>query len=477
MDIAQIYLVLSSKRWLIAACGLAFALLALLMSLVMTPKYVASASVVIDSSGLNPTTGQSSGASEVSRDSIRATQLDIATSNRVARRVVTNLGLHELPEVREEWQSATDGQGDAVEWMVDRIKRRLDVGFGKDSNVLDIHYTAADPRLAALTANGFADAYLQTTLDLRTDYARRSADFFDARVKTLRAELEQARAELSSFERQNKIVSSDERYDIENWMLNNVASQYSQAQSIEADASSRKAVAGGSASTSPDVLQNTVIQALRTDIAREEAQLRQTADRLGENHPDYQAAQQRLQDLRASLDAETRQVASSVARSGTIHERRLAKARAALEAQRARVLDVKDVRDSLAVLQRRVENAQKTYDLVLTRYSQTSLESQSGLNTAVLLTAAVPPLKPVSPRALVNVPIAAIVGVLFGAFVALLLEQYAPRFRREEDFVQALGIPLLAIVPMVERALPGLQEPRRRLRLPGLQWGAGRQLS
>ena len=85
---------------------------------------------------------------------------------------------------------------------------------------------------------------------------------------------------------------------------------------------------------------------------------------------------------------------------------------------------------------------------------------------------AVPPLEPVSPRLLLNLLIAAIVGLLFGVFMALLLEQYAPRFRREEDFTQTLGIPLLAIVPLVERALPGLKPPRRLLRLPGLslQW-------
>ena len=61
--------------------------------------------------------------------------------------------------------------------------------------------------------------------------------------------------------------------------------------------------------------------------------------------------------------------------------------RAALEAQRAKVLRMKAVRDEGLVLVRDVENAQRAYDAVLARFTQTSLESQTTQSNVNVLTA------------------------------------------------------------------------------------------
>jgi len=450
MDGAQILLILKSRLRLIMSTVLLFGLAALLISLILPPRYVASASVVIDSSGMNPTTGQSSGPSEVSRDTIRATQLDIATSQRVARRVVTDLALDKDPTYLEDWADATEkrsGQGDLVDWVAEKLIKRADIIFGKESNVLEIHYKSSNPTFAADAANAFATAYLQTTIDLRTDSARRSADFFDARVKNLGEELEQARAELSSFEQENKVASSDERLDVDMAQLNVLAAQYAQMQVLAADTSSRRSLVSRNANASSDVNLNPVVQATRQELALQRAKLTELAATLGPAHPTYVATRDRVDALQASLDSAASVSAATVSGNSIVDAGRLAQVRNALEQQRAKVLANKEVRGRLEILQRKVENAQRTYDLVLTRYSQTSLESQSVLNTAVLLTPAVVPLVPVAPRMALNVPLGCIVGLLVGICVALLQEQVEPRFRRDADIARVLGVPLLARVP------------------------------
>ncbi|MGS0014528.1 hypothetical protein ACUOIJ_25035, partial [Escherichia coli] len=92
-------------------------------------------------------------------------------------------------------------------------------------------------------------------------------------------------------------VATDERLDYENARLAELSTQIAAAQAAKADTSSREKQASGNTSTSQDVLMNPVIQALRADIIRQEAKLKELSSRFGLNHPEYQSALSELNEL------------------------------------------------------------------------------------------------------------------------------------------------------------------------------------
>ena len=53
-----------------------------------------------------------------------------------------------------------------------------------------------------------------------------------------------------------------------------------------------------------------MIQGLRSEIARQEAKLKDAGGNLGRNHPQYRSMESELAELKARLEAETRHVAS-----------------------------------------------------------------------------------------------------------------------------------------------------------------------
>jgi len=110
------------------------------------------------------------------------------------------------------------------------------------------------------------------------------------------------------------------------------------------------------------------------------------------------------------------------------------------------VMSIKNQRDELAVLQREVENAQRAYDAVAQRLTQTSLESQTQQTNVVVLTPAVEPIEPSSPKLLLNSLLAVFLGTLLGVGCALLLETLSRRVRSAEDLAQALGLPVLGVL-------------------------------
>ena len=227
-----------------------------------------------------------------------------------------------------------------------------------------------------------------------------------------------------------------------------------QAQLGESTSREKQARKPGS---SPDVQHNGVVEGLRAEIARSEAKLEDMSHQYGPNYPAYQRAQAELEALRNSLQEEMRKVASTVNSSNDVNIQREAQIRAALDAQKAKVLKVRGLRDQLTVLQREVDNAQKAFDLVGQRFSQTSLESQVQHTNVIVLSEAQVPTRPSSPKKMRNTAIGVAAGLVLGILLALVLEQRAPRVRLIGDVTSLLELPLLATISGPQGAATGIR--------------------
>jgi uncharacterized protein involved in exopolysaccharide biosynthesis len=194
----------------------------------------------------------------------------------------------------------------------------------------------------------------------------------------------------------------------------------------------------------PEVMQNPLISGLKADSARLEAQRQQMRGRLGRNHPEISRLDAEIASLQQRIASEIRRVASSLGTSRRISDARESEIAAAVEAQRARVIELKSHRDRIAVLQRDVENAQRAYDQITQRLAQTSLESQTRQTNVSVLTVAAAPTRHSSPRLARNLAIAGFFGALLGLGTALLLELASRRIRSDEDLAGALDLPVLA---------------------------------
>jgi polysaccharide biosynthesis transport protein len=444
MTLTQFLSILKARWWVALAVLLATVLVTTVVSLAWPKQYKATSSVVVDykpdpisaifGAGGTPT--------------LIATQVDIIKSDRVAERVVRLLKLNENPQLRAQWQSEAKGQGTIESWLAGLFQRNMEVEPSRESSVISITYRAADPRFAAALANAFAQAYIDTTLELRVDPARRYGSFFETRSKEARDALEEAQSKLSKFQRDKGIVATDERMDVENARLNELSSQFTTLQAIAAESGSRERQAQGrDAERLADVLGNALITGLKGDITRGEAALQQLSTRLGDNHPQVQEARANVAELKSRLAAETTKVTGSVTVNNTINRQRLAEVKGSLEAQRAKVLQMKAVRDEGLVLLREVDNAQRTYDAILQRVTQTSLESQSTQSNVNLLTQAVAPIDPATPRVVLNVVLSVVIGLLLAVAVVLLLELRQRRIRSIGDVVAALDLPVIAVLP------------------------------
>ncbi|MBM5574868.1 GNVR domain-containing protein [Deefgea sp. CFH1-16] len=289
-------------------------------------------------------------------------------------------------------------------------------------------------------ANSFAQAYIRTTIDIKTAAAQQNNVFFQEQLKSLQTNLEKSQNKLSEYQQENGIVGVDERLDVENQRLNELSSQVVGVQSLTFDAQSR--ARGGT--IAPDVLNNPLVQQLKGQLAVQEAKYKQLAEKNGPNHPHNQQAMVELNATRSQLEQIMAQYAGGLNSAAGNSASRQAALNAALQAQKEKVLDLKSQRAAIDVLLRNVDSAQRSYDLALQRFSQTMLESRSDQSNISIIKSAPEPIKHSSPKTLLNLVLSIFVGSLLAISLAMLAELIDRRIRSKDDIENMLGIMVLA---------------------------------
>jgi chain length determinant protein EpsF len=450
MSAKQIVVILRARIWLVLCVACCVIGLVAALSVVLPKRYVAAVSLVVDTKAADPLTGALLPLQIL--PGYLSTQLDIIASHGVAVKVVDRLRLTELPAIGEQYRAETGGRGSIRDWLADRLLAQLDVRPSRESSVIDVAYTSTDPRVAAEMANAFADAYVETTLELKVDPARRQAGWFEEQVAELRRGLESAQRRLSEYQSEQEIVASAaDRIDLENVRLAEISSQLIGAQGVAYAALTRQkqmddAVRRNRVDELPDVLGNALVQSLKAELVRAEAKLADFGSRYGTNHPQYQSAAAERDSLSGKLDAELGTARGSIDQAAEIASRQVAALQEAVEQQKTRVLELNRQRDTLAVLTRDVESARAAYDAALQRKAHVRLESEVNQTDIAVLNPAVPPLEPSFPLLTLNVLLASILGTVLGIASALLVEVADRRVRLRSDLVELAGVPVLAVL-------------------------------
>src|SRR5215831_6021891 len=449
MSLHQFLLALRARLGVFILAVAATVLAATVVSFLLPKTYRATASLLVDAKDEQSLSNLQPNFFPQEKVSYLQTQAEIISSKRVAGKVVRDLGLPEKPAVRKAFEKATGGEGSIEDWAADALLTRLKVETSQ-SSIVRVTYSADDPRFSAQAANAFAKAYIDTMLELRVDPTRQAAQWYDEQLKSLRANLENAQAKLTDYVQRKGIISPDEQHDVDNTRLGTLSDQLVKAQEQTSQWNAREREANkflkrdGATDQLPEVLDNALIQRLKTELVLGEAKLKQLATQYGANHPQYQRQRSENESLHQKINAEARKILAGIRNSAQQSRQREADLVGALAAQRSRLLDLKENRNEFTVLKRNVDSAERAYDTALQRQVVSRVESRASQANVTVLTPAVPPARPALPRIRLNIALSVLVGTMFGIAIVLLLELSDRRVRSIGDL--QLDVPLLAVL-------------------------------
>lgn len=446
MNLNTLIGILLARRWAIIATTLAAVLAAIVLSL-LTPKfYTASTDMLVDTRGSDPISGQSQPTRQTG--AYVATQADIIRSRNVANKVIAQLDLQNSAAMIKAAKLNGEPESDRIR-MLGFLAQGLNVIPRRDSSVLTIAFKAKNPALAAQLADAFAQAYMYTNLELRTEPAKQTTLWYNKQLTGLRTELIEKQNALSSYQEEHNIIASPDRLDLESAKLAELSSMLISVQNERLNSQSRSDLIAKTKRGQLEArsLDNPQVQRLANDLAQAQARLGELAKQVGENHPQYRQARGEVDTLRQQMNRMLELISGNVKSSVELSQAREEQLKTDVASQKELVLQLSRNRNELTLLKQEADNAQSAYDAALARTAETRLESQIAAADVAVLNAAVMPGRPTSPKPAMTIVLALIAGLLLGVALALCWEWLDQRVRSVADLEHALGLTVLAYIP------------------------------
>ena len=241
MNLKLILQVCKARLWIILLILFATIAMAAVVTINTPKKYTAPTSVVVDFQSKGPF--DQLGVAKQMASGYMATQVDIIRSRTVALKVVDSLSPELKAEAIAKLLEPDDRIGAPSVVRANLVGALLDdlaVRPSGESQVVTVEFTSPDPNLSAAIADDFAEAYINLSLELQVEPAKRNAKWFDGQLKEMRARHEEKQRELTAYQREKGLVSIDERLDVESRRLQELSTALVEAQTNKYDVESRQ---------------------------------------------------------------------------------------------------------------------------------------------------------------------------------------------------------------------------------------------
>src|ERR1043166_254082 len=216
LDLRAVGKALARKKWWVIGPALGVAALALVGVNLATPKYKSEARILIEgreSVFLRPEAEKSGERDRTVDEQAVTSQVQLALSRDLARVVIKQLKLGELPEFDPALRGvsliryslgflglAKDPlRMTPEERVLEAYFERLSVFPVEKSRVVAIEFQSADPELAARVANAIADNYLVFQQNARTEQTRAAGRWLSGEIDDLRKKVAEAEGRVEEF--------------------------------------------------------------------------------------------------------------------------------------------------------------------------------------------------------------------------------------------------------------------------------------
>ena len=362
------------------------------------------------------------------------------------------------PQLRTNNQPAggLDNMSPETIGTIENIKGAVTVARAGQAYVITSSFTSADPAKAARLANAVADAYVVDKLDARFEAAKRASGWLSDRLVELRSQLRESEQAVARFRSDNNLMQSSPSATLNQDQLGQLNSRLVQARSEAAEKKARLDLlrriesGGGNISSIPDVMNSGAIADLRkqeNDVSRQEADL---LARYSDRHPSVVNMRAQLSDIRRAISGEIKRLASNIG-----NEYELAKARQdAVEKTLREVTGQTDLDNTKGITLRELERTaavnKSLFEDFLQRARVTQEQSTFEARDARVITPALPPFAPSSPKTLQIMLTSLILGLMAGVGGAYTLELLNAGFTTPRQVEDALNLPLLASISKME---------------------------
>jgi uncharacterized protein involved in exopolysaccharide biosynthesis len=432
---------------------------------VAKPTYQAVAQILVKLGRENiyvPASGSSNPVINFNREEQINSEIEILKSRSLAMEVLHSLGpaavyediANEPSSIRAAILPSKGSERTPAEKALLLMQKALDVQGIKKSNVIEVSFKHTDPETAAAVANKLSSLFLDRHLSVHK--TPQSYEFFQQQSEFLKTKLNKAETRLEELKEKYDLTALDEQQSI---LLNQTAGlrtalNETLGQAVEVEnrinelqqqlaTVPRNIPQGEEVDHNPYTEQNRLVVNVRDEI-------RMVHQKLADNE------KKQYGSTRSGVNPTYQQLQQGLLRSKADYRALMAKS----QVQRGQLADYKKELDQLNRveneynrLQQEVDVDQQNHRLYLTKFEESRISDAMDtekIASVSLIEPAQVPLKPVSPKKMLNLVLGLFLGALGGLGLAFFLEYMDDSLGEIDDIEEQLKLPVLGVLPELQ---------------------------
>jgi succinoglycan biosynthesis transport protein ExoP len=480
LDLVEYWRSITKRKWSILGLVVLVALITTLVVFSMRPLYRSTTVVMIEQNKAKVVSIEEVyNAMGGGNREYYQTQVEIIKSRELARKVVEKLKLTTHPDYDPRQTQSSDSikMLNPLNWFKsneplteEQVTKRaikefmddLQVQPVRNSQLVQISFTAYDKELAAKVPNTLAEVFIENDLEAKIKMTQKASAWLGEQMGELRQKLNNSERALQEYRDRERIV------DAKGVALSGASKALEEATSGLVSARTKRAEAEslynqvqaarqgktvGGLESIPAVLRHPTVQKMKELEAEAERRLADASKRYGPEHPRMLQANA---ELAAARDNTKRQVEAVVV--GVAKEYEVARANEqaianALGQSKAEIQGLNRKEFQLGVLEREAQSNRQLYDMFLNRAKETNVSTDLQSTVARIVDPAIVPGAAYAPKKSQIVAIASAVALIIGMMLALLLDRINNTINTAGEVEIRLGVPMLGYLQKM--AAPG----------------------
>jgi capsular exopolysaccharide synthesis family protein len=455
LNLATIWRVVSEWRWLILGMVVTAVAGAIIVTLLTTPLYRATAVLELNPPQVEVMEDETESRFRGAGDEFTflSTQYGLLRSRNLAERVAQELNLASNGDIVSQEGDRASRQKAAAGMLVGNFS----VNPVPESRLVEISFSSPSPQLAAQVTNSFADNFINSNLERRYESSSYARDFLQRQIGKVKGELERSERQLVAYAQRQGIINTasggqekgggSDTNSLQGASLVALNSELAAAQTrrIAAEQKYRQGRSIGSSEVA------TGTSAMRQQLAGLQAEYEEKLTSFKPDYPDMVRLRSRIESLQQGIRREAGTVGG--ARVGTLqaeYQAALAEERSIqgkVDQLKGAVLNLRNRSIDYNILQRDVDANRTMYEGLLERYKKIGIAGGIGTNLVSVVDRAEVPGGPYKPNLILNLLAGLGIGLVLGVASALALEFINDTVKNPDDVRDKLRLASLGVIP------------------------------
>lgn len=347
---------------------------------------------------------------------------------------------------------------EVLDKQIQLIQEQVDISPERETRLLNIDAEDTDPVKAAQIANLLAQKYIEFDLATRLASENKNMEWLSKEVYSMKKRLEDDEGAFYEYKQLNKVFSLDGKQKVIDPKISELNNQYlatrSRRQELDAKLAEIDKQYSGSKNIAyvRSILNNESIDAIYANLTSLELEQSRLGKVFKSKHPKIQQVGSEIAKVRAKFNAELSKEIENLKVQHTVLVNREKAMEETIAGFEDDAMDTSSKEFKYTILQRNMDTSQQLYDTLVAKIKESGVASSGATSNIRIVEKASVPIDPTKPNKMKNLLLSIILGVFGGVGLAFFLEYLDQTVRTEEDVQNLLGLPVLSVIPVADKA-------------------------